>query len=105
MGFQRVDSTTRVSAAGPGVVSQYFGQRGWWIRVRGIWLASGLIGINSAEALLASYCDGIARPLLDNRGRTWPQVLLWTEPGAGSVVALAGGLVGLPYRCLFRSLL
>ena len=59
-----------------GTQSLYGGQRGRAFTVQGVLYGQSIADLNAAEALYHSYLDGLARVLVDTRGRTWPQVLV-----------------------------
>lgn len=87
-----------------GTQSLYGGTRGRVFTVQGVLFGADLAALNAAEALYHSYIDGIARTLVDTRGRTWDQVLVKApfqpegrvlQDGRGYYQQYKGLLVGL----------
>lgn len=81
-----------------GMQSLFGGLRGRVFLTNGVLFGSTVGDLNAAEALLVSYIDGVARVLVDTRGRTWVGVKMMApyEPGE-RVLQDARGLY-LPYR-------
>jgi len=82
------------------------GTRGRTFIISGVLSASTLSALNTAEATLLSYADGLTHTLVDNRGRVWPNVIFRGEyiPSAAGPRALAGGGLCLPYRLVMEGL-
>ena len=55
------------------------GRRGRMFLIRGILIGSTLQDLNAAESVFQNYADGVARTLVDPRGRTWPNVIFRGE--------------------------
>jgi hypothetical protein len=81
-----------------GLQSLFGGSRGRLIVVTGVLYGTDISDLNAAEATLASYCDGIARTLVDGRGRPFPSVLLRPAEVSGRVLQDADGGCYLPYQ-------
>ncbi|MDG3005497.1 hypothetical protein [Paludisphaera mucosa] len=81
------------------------GGRGRDFFIRGVLTASSLAALDAAEARFRDYADGIARDLVDNRGRIWPNVIFKGEfvPDARGAVPGGSGWA-LPYRAVFHGL-
>lgn len=81
------------------------GGRGRAFLIRGVLTAPTLQGLNAIEARFLDYADGIARVLVDNRGRAWPNVVFRGEfvPDPRGVVPAGSGWA-LPYRAVFHGL-
>jgi hypothetical protein len=88
-----------------GTQTLYGGGRGRMFLVRGILLATTTAELNAAEASFQSYADGVARTLVDPRGRVWTNVLFRGEfhPDPRGPYATPGGWA-LPYRAVFHGL-
>jgi hypothetical protein len=89
-----------------GTQSLYGGGRGRMFLVRGLLLGATIEDINSAEAVFQSYADGIARTLVDPRGRTWPNVIFrgeFTPDSRGPYPTVNGW--ALPYKAIFHGLI
>ena len=88
-----------------GSVTLYGGGRGRVFLVSGVLTADDLADLNAAEALLVSYADGIARTLVDTRGRAWANVIFRGEfrTAAGGPKATDTGCC-LPYKAVFHGL-
>jgi hypothetical protein len=102
----------------PGLLSVFGGPRGRTFNISGILYDIDLPTLNSDEdvftpGVYGSVADGIARPLVDTRGRTWANVVYLGEfmpdpggPRPGNWGAGSGGWDGwiLPYRAIFHGL-
>lgn len=95
---QQLDSFFGVS----GATSLYGGGRGRVFMISGV-LVSGtddLTDLNTAESILRSFADGIARTLVDTRGRAWDSVIFddsfQADPGGPKWSDDYGWI--LPYR-------
>jgi hypothetical protein len=88
-----------------GTQTLYGGGRGRMFLVRGILLGAALADLNAAEANFLSYADGVARTLVDPRGRVWPNVLFRGEfqPDPRGPYPTPSGWA-LPYRAIFHGL-
>jgi hypothetical protein len=87
-----------------GQQSLYGGTRGRVFEVSGLLYGADLIALNAAEDLFLSYIDGIARVLVDTRGRAWPNVICRTFQPQGRVIRDNRGYY-LPYRALLTGLI
>ena len=88
-----------------GTQTLFGGGRGRMFLIRGILLGSGVGDLNAAESVIQSYADGVARTLVDPRGRTWPNVIFRGEfiPDSRGPYPTATGWA-LPYRAVFHGL-
>lgn len=84
--------------------SLFGGLRGRVFETSGVFFGATLIDLNAAEALFDSYHDGIARVLVDTRGRAWPSVLVRSKQPGGRVIRDARGFY-LPYKALLTGLI
>lgn len=82
------------------------GSRGRMFMISGVLVANDYPGIAAAEANLLSFADGNAHTLIDNWGRSWPNVVFKAEyqPFDQGPRPLAGGGLCLPYRAVFYGL-
>jgi hypothetical protein len=98
---QQVNSFFGVS----GTQSLYGGARGRMFLIRGILVGSSIQDLNAAEVAFQNYADGIARTLVDPRGRTWANVIFRGEltPDPRGPYPTVGGWA-LPYRAVFHGL-
>lgn len=83
------------------------GTRGRRFIISGVLSASTLSTLNTVEATLLSYADGLTHTLVDNRGRIWPNVIFRGEyaPSPTGPRPLAGGGGWcLPYRLVMEGL-
>jgi hypothetical protein len=73
--------------------------------IRGILIAESIDGLNQAEAAFHDYADGVARTLIDPRGRRWANVVFRGEfqPDPRGPFSTARGWA-LPYRAVFHGL-
>lgn len=81
------------------------GGRGRTLLIRGVLTGQSLEALNAAEARFHYYADGIARILVDNRGRVWSNVVFRGEfvPDSRGVISTSAGWA-LPYRAVFQGL-
>jgi hypothetical protein len=88
-----------------GTQSLYGGGRGRMFLIKGILIGSTMQDLNAAEAVFDSYADGVARTLIDPRGREWPNVIYRGEfiPDSRGPYATAVGWA-LPYKTVFHGL-
>jgi hypothetical protein len=88
-----------------GTQALYGGGRGRMFLIRGLLLGGTIADLNQAEANFSRYADGLARPLVDPRGRVWPNVIFRGEFTAETrgPFRTTGGWV-LPYRSVFHGL-
>jgi hypothetical protein len=88
-----------------GSQSLYGGGRGRMFLIKGILIGSAIQDLNTAEAQFQSYADGVARTLVDPRGRSWPNVIFRGEfiPDSRGPYAIATGWA-LPYKAVFHGL-
>ncbi len=89
-----------------GTQTLFGGGRGRTFLIQGILLADTMDDLNAAESLLQSYADGVARTLVDQRGRAWPNVIYRGEfvPDLRGPYLTAGGGWALPYKAQFYGL-
>jgi hypothetical protein len=82
------------------------GTRGRTFIISGVLSASSVTTLNTVEAALLSYADGLTHTLVDNRGRIWPNVLFRGEyaPSPMGPRPLAGGGWCLSYRLVMEGL-
>lgn len=81
------------------------GGRGRAFFIRGVLTAPTLQALDAAEARFHDFADGVARILVDNRGRIWPNVVFKGEfiPDARGAIPSGVGWA-LPYRAVFHGL-
>ncbi|WP_337176953.1 hypothetical protein [Paludisphaera sp.] len=81
------------------------GGRGRIFLIRGVLTAPSLAALGAAEGRFHDYADGVARVLVDNRGRAWPNVVFKGElvPDARGAISTGSGWA-LPYRAAFHGL-
>ena len=86
--------------------SLWGGFRGRVFMANGVLFGSGTAGINAVEAAFASYAgDGVARVLIDARGRAWPSVLCESFSPDGRVKLDANsGMYFFAYKATFTGL-
>jgi hypothetical protein len=98
---QQVDNFFGVS----GNVTLYGGGRGRIFMVSGVLTADNLTDLNAAEAQFLSFADGVARNLVDTRGRVWTNVIFKGEfhPDAMGPKPTDTGWC-IPYRAVFHGL-
>lgn len=89
-----------------GTQSLFGGLRGRVFQVKGVLFGQDMATLNAAEATYLSFIDGVARDLVDTRGRTWPSVLVkaLVPPPQGRVLQDARGFY-LPYKGLLQGLI
>jgi hypothetical protein len=89
-----------------GRLSKFLGTRGTTVRVRGLLNDSDLASLNADEQILLSFADGVARQLVDVRGRPFNNMLFEGDydPDPRGPVRLAGGGWGLEYTMTFVGL-
>lgn len=86
-----------------GTQSLFGGLRGRVFLISGVFAGVDVSALNAAESLFLSYCDGIARTLVDTRGRTWFYVKLKPPQVADRVLSDGRGLY-LNYRSAAQGL-
>lgn len=88
-----------------GTQTLFGGGRGRTFLIRGLLLGASIGDLNSAEAVIQSYADGIGRTLVDPRGRTWLNVIFRGEftPDPRGPYPTANGWA-LPYKAIFHGL-
>ncbi|MFO0892149.1 MAG: hypothetical protein U0790_23800 [Isosphaeraceae bacterium] len=88
-----------------GTQTLYGGSRGRQFLIRGVLIAESIVKLNEAEAAFQRYADGVARTLVDPRGRAWPNVQFRGEfyPDPRGPFSTPGGWA-LPYRAVFHGL-
>jgi hypothetical protein len=62
-----------------GTVNLFGGTRGRLFQISGVFEEEDIPGLNSDEAVIRSFIDGIARTLIDTRGRSWSFVIFKGE--------------------------
>lgn len=88
-----------------GQQSLWGGQRGRTFLATGMLFAPTAVAINAMESQFASYAgDGIARVLVDTRGRAWEQVLCESFAPDGRVKADPTYGYYVTYKAVFRGL-
>lgn len=82
------------------------GTRGRSFLINGMLTAGDIPTLNAAESTLLSYADGLPHTLVDNRGRTWLNVVFGGGyvPCSQGPYPLAGGGWGLSYRLMMTGL-
>jgi len=82
------------------------GSRGRTFMISGVLIGDDIPTINSLEAALLSYADGLPHTLTDNRGRVWSNVIFRGEyqPYEQGPRWLAGGGYCLPFKCVMQGL-
>jgi hypothetical protein len=104
-----VDNPTAAQVASffgvTGQVSLFGGSRGRAFEISGVLVAPDLPTLNTMEALIRSYDDGIARAFVDTKGVAWPGVVYRLYRPSGPWLWGAGGLICQPYKALFQGLL
>lgn len=81
------------------------GGRGRVFQIRGVLVAPSMADLANSEARFANYADGVARVLVDSRGRSWPNVVFKGEfvpDPLGPFPTDAGW--ALPYSAVFHGL-
>jgi|SRR6516162_9682962 hypothetical protein len=63
----------------PGMLNLFCGSRGRTFQIRGVFTGPDIPTVNSMEANLLSFADGIARTLTDTRGRSFDNVIFENE--------------------------
>ena len=88
-----------------GTQSLYGGGRGRMFLIKGILVGPTMQDLNASEAVFDSYADGVARTLVDPRGRAWPNVIYRGEfiPDSRGPYATANGWA-MPYKAVFHGL-
>jgi hypothetical protein len=82
------------------------GTRGRTLTISGVLSAQDLPTLNTVEATLLSFADGLTHTLVDNRGRIWPNVIFRGEysPAPSGPRGMSGGGWCLPYRLVMEGL-
>src|SRR5262245_46788014 len=80
------------------------GSRGRVTDVIGLLYGNSPTTLSSAESLFRSFHDGVARPLVDTLGATWPNVRLETFQPLGRVRQSPGGILFRSYKARFLHL-
>lgn len=86
-----------------GLSSLWGGLRGRVFLVKGVWFGADLATLNAAESGYLTYIDGIARTLVDTRGRSFDWVLV-DPPRVGERVLRDDRGFYLPYQGTLRGL-
>jgi hypothetical protein len=89
----------------PGNIALFAGARGRVFMISGVLQDVDIPSLNADEALIHSFADGIARTLVDTRGRSWFNVVFNDEfqPDPMGPRPTDIGWC-LPYRCVFHGL-
>jgi hypothetical protein len=82
------------------------GTRGRTFVISGVLSAPDIPTLNAVEATLLSYADGLTHTLVDNRGRSWFNVIFAGVyvPSSQGPCPVAGGGWCLPYRLVMTGL-
>ncbi len=80
------------------------GTRGRTFLVSGVLSGPDVATLNAVEANLLSYADGLPHVLIDNRGRTWQNVIFRGEYQSGPGLMYAGTAVGVAYKLTLTAL-
>jgi hypothetical protein len=89
-----------------GLQTLFGGTRGRTFLISGVLSAPDIPILNAVEATLLSYADGLPHTLVDNRGRTWFNVIFGGVyvPCATGPCPVANGGWCLPYRLVMTGL-
>jgi len=95
-----------------GVQAIHGGERGVTVLISGVFFGLTEGDVVNQEGLMLSYRDGIARTLVDNFGRVYPNVLLTStyqpwEHGVKPAYLMSGGPISgfaMSYKMVARSL-
>lgn len=74
------------------------GSRGRTFLVSGVLTAVDVATLNAVEANLLSYADGLPHVLVDNRGRSWANIVFRGEYQPNPGLLFADGAVGISYK-------
>jgi hypothetical protein len=98
---QQIDAFFGVS----GNLALFGGARGRVFMIAGTFHEYDIGTLNADEALVMSFADGIARTLVDTRGRAWPNVIFKGEftPDQGGPHPTGSGWC-CSYHCIFHGL-
>jgi hypothetical protein len=80
------------------------GLRGRSTQVTGLLYGGSAVALAAVESLFRSFNDGVARPLIDTLGVTWPQVCLVSFQPQGRVRQSPGGVLFRAYKARFLHL-
>jgi hypothetical protein len=80
------------------------GLRGRSTQVTGLLYGDSQAALATAESLFRSFDDGIARPLVDTLGITWPYVCLASFQPQGRIRQSPGGVLFRTYKARFLHL-
>jgi hypothetical protein len=88
-----------------GTQTLFGGGRGRLFLIKGVLTTTTIQALNAAETTFQNYADGVARTLVDPRGRTWPNVIFRGEfvPDSHGPYPTAEGWA-LPYKAVFHGL-
>jgi hypothetical protein len=88
-----------------GTQTLFGGGRGRVFLIKGVLTGATIQALNAAETAFQNYADGVARTLVDPRGRTWPNVIFRGEfvPDSHGPYSTAEGWA-LPYKAVFHGL-
>jgi len=91
----------------PHVTTQHAGASvGRTFQISGVLSAPDIPTLNAVEATLLSYADGLPHTLVDNRGRSWFNVIfggVYVPSSQGPCPVASGGWC-LPYRLVMSGL-
>jgi hypothetical protein len=89
-----------------GVQTLFGGTRGRTFMISGVLIGDDVPTINALEAALLSFADGLPHTLVDDRGRTFGNVIFRGEyqPFEQGPRLLAGGGYALPYKAVMMGL-
>ena len=87
-----------------GVETIFLGGRGGTIEVTGLIYGANATSVAAWMAILRSYCDGVARTLVDTAGTSWLYAQMRTADPTGKRTQTAYYGSIQPYRCTFRVL-
>jgi hypothetical protein len=98
---QQIDAFFGVS----GNLALFGGARGRVFLIAGTLHEFDIPTLNADEAIIMSFADGIARTLVDTRGRAWSNVIFKGEytPDPGGPHPTGGGWC-VSYHCVFQGL-
>jgi hypothetical protein len=80
------------------------GLRGRSTHATGLLYGASQVALATAESLFRSFNDGVARPLVDTLGVTWPAVCLVSFQPQGRIRQSPGGVLFRTYKARFLHL-
>jgi hypothetical protein len=89
-----------------GMLSKFCGTSGTTVMIHGFLNDVDLFSLNADEQVLLSFADGVARQLVDVRGRSFDNMLFEGDysPDPEGPIRIAGGGWGLSYTMTFVGL-